>query len=85
MVWAETGILMAAGGLRGVLGYLENVIAKGEFTGFSVGKFFATAIKFAVLGMGFYFGFGTDALTSAGMTVAADFGLTKLEKLVAKK
>lgn len=80
----EIVTLACAGGIRSIAGFVENIFKKGE-TKFEIGKFFGTAVKIAVLGLGIHYGFGVGTMQATGLAVASDFGLSALKDKLKKK
>ena len=69
-----------AGGVRSVAGWLENALEDGKVSSYEWGQLGATVLKFGVIGLSIYYGFGVDALQAAGLTFAADWVGNKLGK-----
>jgi len=79
--------LAVVGGARSLTGFVENLLVdkKTTFESIDLGKMAGTSLKFVVLGTALHLGFGLDIVSTAGITVASDFGIMAIKKKFTKK
>ena len=76
MVLAEALVMLGAGILRSVSGWLENSLKDLKIEKFEWKQLGATVLRLVVLSLGLSLGFEVDATTAAGLGLATDFVLT---------
>ena len=71
--------------LRNVGGWLENSLKDGAIDKYEWGQLGATILRVTIITVALAYGFNLDALAAAGSALAADFIISKFDKLAVKK